>query len=125
VLVTLLFLSGWVGPWLPGVLWFFIKVFAVITVIFWFRGTFPRLRIDQLMGLGWKVLIPLSFVNFVLTAFAVFYGWPGWTMTLMGVAQLGVFGWLVNSRILGTGRRPEVRMIPARELRTSEQAGAS
>ncbi|MBM3946816.1 MAG: NADH-quinone oxidoreductase subunit NuoH [SAR202 cluster bacterium] len=125
VLVTLLFLSGWVGPWLPGVLWFFIKVFAVITVIFWFRGTFPRLRIDQLMGLGWKVLIPLSFVNFVFTAFAVFYGWPGWTMTLMGVAQLGVFGWLVNSRILGTGRRPEVRMIPARELRTSEQAGAS
>lgn len=124
VLITLLFLSGWVGPALPGVLWFFIKVFAVVTVIFWFRGTFPRLRIDQLMGLGWKVLIPLSFLNFVLTAFAVFYAWPGWAMTAMGLAQLGALVWLVHSRITAPGRRPEVRMIPARELRSPERAGA-
>ncbi len=117
VLVTLLFLSGWVGPVLPGVLWFFIKVFAVVTLIFWFRGTFPRLRIDQLMALGWKALIPLSFVNFVLTSFAVFYHWPGWTMTLMGLGLLLALGYLVNARLTAPGRRPTVRMIPARELR--------
>ncbi|GAC1328271.1 MAG: NADH-quinone oxidoreductase subunit NuoH [Candidatus Dormibacteria bacterium] len=63
-----LFLGGWRGPLLPGVMWFFIKVAAVIFVLFWLRATLPRLRYDRLMALGWKVLLPLGLLNIVVTA---------------------------------------------------------
>ncbi|MSQ11269.1 MAG: NADH-quinone oxidoreductase subunit NuoH [Dehalococcoidia bacterium] len=119
VIITLLFLSGWVGPVLPGVIWFFLKVSAVILVMFWFRGTYPRLRIDQLMGFGWKILIPLSFLNFMLTAVVMFYGWPKWSMTLMGLGLLAAFAVGLYQSIAGAGRRPKVRLIPARELRNA------
>ena len=66
-LVALLFLGGWNGPLLPPVLWFLIKTYAIVFVIIWFRGTFPRVRIDQLMNLGWKVLLPLTLANILIT----------------------------------------------------------
>ena len=56
-LTVLLFLGGWSGPFLSGnwdIVWFLVKVYAVILVIFWVRGTFPRLRIDQLMAFAWE-----------------------------------------------------------------------
>lgn len=95
VLVTLLFLGGWNWPFgdLPTILaaiLFLAKVYSVVLVIFWIRGTYPRLRIDQLMSLSWKVLIPLSFVNITLVAAQLFYGWPTWTLTLMSLAVLAV-----------------------------------
>jgi len=65
---TVLFLGGWHGPILPGVVWFLIKVYAVIFLIMWFRWTFPRVRFDQLVTFAWKILIPLSFANLLLTA---------------------------------------------------------
>jgi NADH-quinone oxidoreductase subunit H len=68
---TVLFLGGWRGPVLPGVVWFLIKVYAVIFLIMWFRWTFPRVRFDQLVTFAWKILIPLSFVNLLLTALAL------------------------------------------------------
>jgi len=70
-LVTTLFLGGWLGPVLPGPLWFFIKVCAVIFFFIWERGTFPRLRYDQIMQFGWKILLPLALANVVVTAFVV------------------------------------------------------
>ncbi len=66
-LVTTLFLGGWHGPVLPGVVWFFIKTFGVIFFCIWERATFPRFRYDQLMALGWKVLLPLGLANIVIT----------------------------------------------------------
>jgi NADH-quinone oxidoreductase subunit H len=66
-LVTTLFLGGWHGPVLPGVVWFFIKTFAVIFFCIWERATFPRLRYDQVMKLEWKFLLPLALVNIVGT----------------------------------------------------------
>jgi NADH-quinone oxidoreductase subunit H len=66
---TVLFLGGWHGPFLPGVIWFLLKVYAVIFLIMWFRWTFPRVRFDQLVTFAWKILIPLAFVNLLLTAF--------------------------------------------------------
>ncbi|MCL4502277.1 MAG: NADH-quinone oxidoreductase subunit NuoH [Deltaproteobacteria bacterium] len=66
-LVAVFFLGGWRGPWLPPLIWFFIKVFIVVFIIIWLRGTYPRLRFDQLMDLGWKVLIPLSLLNIIIT----------------------------------------------------------
>ncbi|MBI3912890.1 MAG: NADH-quinone oxidoreductase subunit NuoH [Chloroflexi bacterium] len=62
-----LFLGGWQGPFLPGWLWLLIKAYALVFVAFWFRGTLPRFRIDHLMGLAWKVLVPLALVNIFLT----------------------------------------------------------
>ena len=116
-LVTLLFLGGWSGPLLPDLAWFFIKVYAVIMVIFWFRGTFPRFRIDQLMRLAWQVLVPLSFLNLVMTAAVLFYGLPMWVLTLAGLAVLAA--WAVAVTRWGPGRtpKPALTMVPAREAR--------
>jgi NADH-quinone oxidoreductase subunit H len=66
VAVTL-FLGGWQGPWLPSGLWFALKTFALVFFFIWVRATFPRVRFDQLMHFGWKVLLPLSLANIILT----------------------------------------------------------
>lgn len=73
--VTILFLGGWLPPmdiaiftWVPGVVWFALKVAFCLFVFIWVRATFPRYRYDQLMRLGWKVFLPLSLVWLVLTA---------------------------------------------------------
>lgn len=67
VISVLLFLGGWSGPLLPGPIWFFIKVFAVVYLIMWIRWTFPRFRMDQVMNLCWKVLLPLALLNILAT----------------------------------------------------------
>jgi len=69
--ITTVFLGGWLGPWLPGPVWFLIKVGAIVFFFIWERATFPRLRYDQIMKLGWKVLFPLALANVVVTAFIV------------------------------------------------------
>jgi len=66
-LVAVFFLGGWRGPWLPPLMWFAIKVLGVVFFMIWMRGTLPRLRYDQLMHLGWKLLIPLALLNIVAT----------------------------------------------------------
>jgi NADH-quinone oxidoreductase subunit H len=66
-LVAVLFLGGWRGPILPAPLWLFIKIIFVALIMIWVRGTLPRLRYDQLMALGWKVLIPLTLLNIMVT----------------------------------------------------------
>ncbi|MCL2790999.1 MAG: NADH-quinone oxidoreductase subunit NuoH [Desulfobulbus sp.] len=70
-IATICFLGGWHGPFpvpfFPP-LWFVLKVYLFMFVFIWLRATLPRYRYDQLMGLGWKVLIPLALVNIVLTA---------------------------------------------------------
>ncbi|MGC2434186.1 MAG: NADH-quinone oxidoreductase subunit NuoH [Desulfobaccales bacterium] len=65
---AVLFLGGWQGPILPGVVWFLLKVYVLIFLMMWFRWTFPRVRFDQLIILAWKVLIPLAFANLLITA---------------------------------------------------------
>jgi NADH-quinone oxidoreductase subunit H len=86
-MTTILFLGGWMAPfgvapftWIPGVIWFVLKICAVLFCFLWVRATFPRYRYDQLMRLGWKVFLPLSLFWLVLTA---------------GV--LMAFGWLPNA----------------------------
>ena len=63
-----LFFGGYLGPILPGIVWFILKTFVLITLMMWIRWTVPRLRIDQMMGLCWKLLVPLSLVVFILAA---------------------------------------------------------
>ncbi len=86
-MTTILFLGGWLAPfniepftWIPGVIWFVLKICCVLFCFLWVRGTFPRYRYDQLMRLGWKVFLPLSLAWLVITA---------------GV--LMAFGWLPNA----------------------------
>ena len=74
-LAVTLFLGGGAGPgvaalpWLSAV-WFIAKIFALIAVMIWLRGTLPRLRVDQLMGFAWKFLLPLSILNIIVAGFA-------------------------------------------------------
>jgi NADH-quinone oxidoreductase subunit H len=73
---TDLFLGGWHGPFLPeylGWIWFLLKVSFLLFFYVWMRWTLPRYRYDQLMQFGWKVLLPLSVVNLLLTAAGVLY----------------------------------------------------
>ena len=71
-LITVLFLGGW-NPimflgFIPGAVWFALKFSAVVFLLIWFRVTFPRIRGDQLMEFGWKVLLPIALANIFLTA---------------------------------------------------------
>jgi NADH-quinone oxidoreductase subunit H len=68
---AVLFLGGWHGPFLPGVVWFLLKVYALIFLMMWFRWTFPRVRFDQLITFAWKIMIPLAFANLLVTAFVM------------------------------------------------------
>jgi NADH-quinone oxidoreductase subunit H len=86
-LTTILFLGGWLAPfevapftWLPGPIWFILKICFVLFGFLWVRATFPRYRYDQLMRLGWKVFLPLSLFWVVLTA------------GVMTMIHAGVFG---------------------------------
>ncbi len=63
-----LFLGGWLGPaWLPGIVWFLLKMFLIILVFILLRASLPRPRYDQLMGYGWKILLPLALLNLLVT----------------------------------------------------------
>lgn len=72
-LAVTLFFGGWGGPVLPGPLWFVVKLALVVFVFMWLRATLPRLRYDQLMQFGWKVLLPVATVNAVATAIILTY----------------------------------------------------
>ena len=85
---AILFLGGWmpfhIGHWdgfnrvmdyIPSSIWFFGKTFFLIFVIMWFRWTFPRLRIDQLLNLEWKYLLPISMINILLATAIAILGW--------------------------------------------------
>ena len=77
VIVTF-YLSGWRGPSflpIPGEFWFFAKWIGVIAIFIWFRATFPRLRIDQIMSLAWKGLFELSLINLLVIALTMAI-WP-------------------------------------------------
>lgn len=72
ILTSLLFLGGWNGwPFLPGPVWFVLKIAACLFVFIWLRATMPRLRYDRLMNFGWKVLLPVAALNLVATAIVV------------------------------------------------------
>ena len=61
------FLGGYGGPWLPGIVWFLLKAYFLVLVIIWMRWTYPRVRFDQHLNLCWKGLIPLTFLNLLVT----------------------------------------------------------
>lgn len=125
-LTALLFLGGWGWPTMPfdglahsalSVLWFMLKTYAVILVIFWIRGTYPRLRIDQLMAFGWKLLVPLSFINIVLVGVVMFYGLPLWVLSLLSVVTLAVTFYIIVRNAGTRMERNTVSVYSAASLR--------
>jgi NADH-quinone oxidoreductase subunit H len=67
-MIVVLFFGGWHGPVLPPVVWFLLKTLVFVSLIFLIRATFPRLRFDQFLSFGWKVMMPLVLLNLVATA---------------------------------------------------------
>ena len=127
VLIVVLFFGGWSWPEPPesifgsdlsntmtnflGGAWLMLKTYLVAAVIFWIRGTFPRMRIDQLMAFAWKILIPLSFANLVLIAVVLFYDRPLWVMTALSLPILLGMMIAVRRRRGVRGRPGTVRIL--------------
>lgn len=94
-IISTLYLGGWKGPFLPqsfGFVWFLIKIFVVFAGIIWVRATLPRLRIDQVMGFAWKCLLPLAFINLLISAAQAVF-WPNlslWAIAGVNIVLCGV-----------------------------------
>ncbi len=73
---TVMFLGGWLAPFgmefIPSWVWFFLKMYFIIFLFMWIRWTYPRIRVDQLMAFGWKVLVPLSLANIFITGAGIY-----------------------------------------------------
>jgi NADH-quinone oxidoreductase subunit H len=78
-LAATLFFGGGQGPWLPSWLWIIIKTYLIMLVFMWMKWTFPRIRMDHLMSFSWKVLIPVSLANILITGLGIeFFRGMGW-----------------------------------------------
>ena len=76
-MITTIFFGGWLGPaFLPPIFWFSLKTFLVICFFVLLRAAIPRPRYDQLMSLGWKILLPITLVNLLITGALALY-WRG------------------------------------------------
>jgi NADH-quinone oxidoreductase subunit H len=73
-LISILFFGGWLGPVLPPIVWFLLKTFFFISFFILLRASLPRPRFDQLMSLSWKVMLPVSLANLLVTG-AVALAW--------------------------------------------------
>ena len=106
-LITILFLQGWKGPWIPAPFWFLAKIFVVAFVFIWIRATLPRLRIDQVLSFAWKFLLPLSLINVTALSLQKLL-WPdpstldlllisgiNWVITIIGIF---VFGYILSKQ---------------------------
>jgi NADH-quinone oxidoreductase subunit H len=106
-IIATLFLGGWRGPLLPPWLWFTGKILVVFFLMVWTRTTLPRVRIDQLMALAWKFMLPLALINLFVTA-ALVLAWPDalpWTAVPINIAVMVILILLWSKLFkLGWGR---------------------
>lgn len=123
-LITIMFLGGWSWPSMPfsgiahnflSLIWFLVKIYAVILLIFWIRGTYPRLRIDQLMSFGWKVLVPVSFINIVFTGLIRFYNLHWSILTALSLISIGVIFYLIYKTPQHSLKKDSIRIISAKD----------
>ena len=122
-----LFLGGWAGPWSEylGWLWFLLKTGVVVFLFIWFRATYPRLRIDQIMAFSWKFLLPLSLINLAVVTLEVFLLRGADRVLTIGdlgimavinlavtVVAILVFGNLIRDRVTFQTSRPTQVTVP-------------
>ena len=125
--IATLFLGGWNGPLedFLGWFWFLLKTLAIIFVFIWVRATYPRLRLDQIMALSWKFLLPLSLINLAITAVEVFLLRDAsghlsladlWIMAAinipMAILLILLMGGLFQKKINSLPVRTETPMVP-------------
>ena len=134
-LIATLFLAGWAGPvadWL-GWLWFLIKTFIGIFLFVWIRSTFPRLRLDQIMTVCWKFLMPLSFINLAAVTLEVYFLRDAsgtlstvdlWIMTAINipvaVVSIAFFGWIIRQKVRDSSRTTAAASPMVRGVSTIE-----
>jgi NADH-quinone oxidoreductase subunit H len=117
-IATTMFLGGWHGPWIPvpglprevshglfGLFWFLMKCYLLIFVMMWLRWTLARLRVDQLMDFAWKVLLPISFANLIITGLVLVVG----RQVLLYVAGIAIVLLIAVALAVRTG----IRVAPA------------
>ena len=131
VLAVILFLGGWMWPTMPftgslhtvlSVILFVFKTACVIWLIFWIRGTYPRIRIDQLMSFGWKLLIPMSFVNMMVTSAVLFYGLHLSVLSIISIAFLLFTFWAIKKNSGTKMKRNTVQVLSSEDLRRGKTA---
>ena len=131
VLAVILFLGGWMWPTMPftgslhtvlSVILFVFKTACVIWLIFWIRGTYPRIRIDQLMAFGWKLLIPMSFVNMMVTSAVLFYGLHLSVLSIISIAFLLFTFWAIKKNSGTKMKRNTVQVLSSKDLRRGKTA---
>ena len=134
-LIATLFLAGWAGPvadWL-GWLWFLIKTFIGIFLFVWIRSTFPRLRLDQIMAVCWKFLMPLSIINLAAVVLEVYFLRDAngvlstsdlWIMTainiVVAVVSIAFFGRIIRQKVRTTSRTATASAPMVRGVSTIE-----
>jgi NADH-quinone oxidoreductase subunit H len=104
-IASIMFLGGYNGPLLPGPHWIIVKMLLFVFLYVWLRATLPRFRFDQLMGLAWKVLLPLSLINVLMTAFIRLGLWQA----VVALFVLMFAAIIVTSRV---GNSAEARQLP-------------
>ena len=107
-----LFLGGWGAPfsfltWIPSYVWFFVKLLVLICCFIWVRGTLPRLRMDQLMGLAWKFMLPMTLLNLITAG--VWHFMPDGILRWIVCTAMVVVPFIVTSRTLKQGKTLQVR----------------
>ena len=126
VLAVILFLGGWMWPTMPftgslhtvlSVILFVFKTACVVWLIFWIRGTYPRIRIDQLMSFGWKLLIPMSFVNMMVTSAVLFYGLHLSVLSIISISFLLFTFWAIKKNSGTKMKRNTVQVLSSKDLR--------
>lgn len=131
VLAVILFLGGWMWPTMPftgslhtvlSVILFVFKTACVVWLIFWIRGTYPRIRIDQLMAFGWKLLIPMSFVNMMVTSAVLFYGLHLSVLSIISISFLLFTFWAIKKNSGTKMKRNTVQVLSSKDLRRGKTA---
>ncbi len=116
LLTALLFLGGWTGPVLPGWIWLTLKTYGVVFSVIWVRCTIPRVRVDQLMAIGWKMLLPAALLNVFLTAIGIVTHIA--VLVVIEFAAAGVFMWVVARLGAHAGNDARAAAKAAREVST-------
>jgi len=111
-LAITLFLGGWAAPfswltWIPSYLWFLFKLLMLIGFFIWIRGTLPRLRMDQLMGMAWKFMLPMTLLNLITAG--VWHFMPGGILRWIVCTAMLVVPCILLSRAMKQGKKLQVR----------------